>query len=289
MRRLSPHVLAALSTWLAAPPSCAGSPASGLWRDPPAGVRLLFSDEFNGPALDNGKWNTTFPNGERRHSDEDEIYVDRELLRKKGVRSARSPFSFRHGVLSITARRLAAPDAKALGAHYASGMITTDGLAEFKYGYFEMRARMPKGAGLWPAFWLMRRGDRPYAEIDVVEILAHAPGVAYATTHAGPDWATRRMQQARATAIPAFNVGFHTYGVDWNEATTTFYVDGKPTLTTPTAEELKAPMYLIIDLAVGGNWGEKPDPAAFPAKMRLDYVRVWSAASPLRPPDAPTP
>ena len=230
-------------------------------------MTLAFSDEFDGPALD-PRWSTTFPDGKRS--------LDRELQTYGDDVAGRSPFRLADGTLSIVA---SAPPEGGDG-RYGSGMLSSHASYSFTYGYAEVRARIPAGKGLWPAFWLFRtdggKPGAPYGEIDVLEILGEEPGVAYATLHSGPQWEGRRIDQVEARADPPYSEGFHTFAVDWREDETVFIVDGKETGRFPTPPEAKADMHILLNLAVGGPWGGPPDAATpFPAAYEIDYVRVW--------------
>lgn len=250
-----------------------GTLATGARADPPRpGMSLAFADEFDGPALD-PRWATTFPDGKRA--------LDREMQTYRDAGPGPSPFRFADGVLAIMASQ---PEPGGDGS-YASGMLSSHASYSFRYGYAEVRARVPAGKGLWPAFWLFRTDGNapgaPYGEIDVLELLGAEPGLAYATLHAGPQWEGRKIEQATSTADPPYSAGFHTFAVDWREDETVFSVDGTVTGRFPTPPEAKGAMHLILNLAVGGPWGGPPDAGtAFPAAFEVDYVRVWRDPEP---------
>lgn len=221
-------------------------------------------------------WSTTYADGTRTHpgSGEMQAYVDAGYLTANGMDPGLDPFAAGPDGLDVTARVLGAPAPGVPGSRFASGLLTTHGGPTFTYGYFEVRMRMPRGPGLWPAFWLMREGPA-YGEIDVVETLGEDPGLAYQTVHHGPDWDARKVDQAR-TRLPAGSEGvFHDYGVDWRPDALTFYVDGQSTGSFPTPPELHGPMYVLLNLAVGGPWGGPPDSADFPATMSVGWIRAW--------------
>jgi beta-glucanase (GH16 family) len=147
-----------------------------------------------------------------------------------------------------------------VGMSLLSGMLTTDpslaprGFAT-QYGYFEARFKAPHGPGPWPAFWLMPKSNKgrdggEYAEIDVVEIMASKPDRYWASIH---------------------------YGVSWESDFCTFYVDGRETFRTPTPDDLKQPMYVILTMSHGG-WDKQNkigSQTPLPAEFSIDYVRVW--------------
>ncbi len=168
------------------------------------------------------------------------------------------------------------------GAPYASGLLSTHASYGFQYGYAEIRARVPAGQGLWPAFWMFRDdGGAPYGEIDVMELLGGRPDTVYATIHAGPEWQGRKILQSKTVSGEPYSDGFHTYAVDWQEDETAFYVDGREVGRFATPPEAKARMHLRLNLAVGGPWGGPPVPATrFPSAFEIDWVRVWRAPPP---------
>lgn len=226
-------------------------------------------------ALPSG-WSTTYPDGTRTHpgSGELEAYVDAGYLSAVGMDPGLDPFTASRDRLDITARVTGAPVPGVPGSRFASGLLTTAGGPRFTYGYVEARMRMPRGNGLWPAFWMMRDGPA-YGELDVVETLGEDPGKAYQTIHHGPSWEGRKVDQARTELPPGTEGDFHDYGVDWRADAITFYVDGKASGSFPTPPELHEPMYLLVDLAVGGPWGDPPDTAEFPATMSVEWIRAW--------------
>lgn len=264
-----PRLTAALAALVAALPAA----AMAADPEPPRpGMELAFSDEFDGRSAMADRWDTCFHDGARTHGDELQGYLDGD--------GASAPLTVSDGMLAITARPAAAGEAPG-GLPYVSGMLSSHRTFSFRYGYVEARMRVPAGKGLWPAFWLFAPGAEPYGEIDVAEIIGDEPGKAYATTHSGPRWQGRRIDQVEHVAASGdFSDGFHTFAVDWNEERVTFIVDGKETGSFETTPELRRPMHLILNLAVGGEWAGPPDGATrFPASLQVDYVRVWRATA----------
>src|SRR5262249_35012244 len=157
-------------------------------------------------------------------------------------------------ILTITAAHGSNP----LGLPFNSGMLTTYQSFSQLYGFFEMRARLPIGAGLWPAFWLLPRNGQWPPEIDVFEQLGNDPRTIYVGTHSavgGPNVATTKALQIADTST-----AFHVYGLDWGETDITWYFDGKPVYRVPTPSDMHTPMYMLINLAVGGvgSWPGPP-------------------------------
>ena len=250
------------------------------------GYKLTFDDEFNTFSWNGGghqgTWSTTYSYGERKLNDEQEIYSDPTI----GV----DPFSIQNGALDITA----APStdlASTSGQPYTSGVVTTYGSFSQTYGYFEMRAKLPSGQGLWPAFWLLPVQHVWPPELDVFEAFGSKPY----QLHWGAQTATSLGNAGDWVNLPAdATSAFHRYGVEWTATTLTYYFDGVAVAQTATPADFNQPMYLIANLAVGGHWPGNPTPGtAFPAKLEIDYIRAYSdapsamavAAQPISPAD----
>jgi beta-glucanase (GH16 family) len=170
---------------------------------------------------------------------------------------------------------------------YQASLIRSAGFA-FTYGYVEARLQIPAGQGFWPAFWLLDNvaSGPNQSEIDVVELLGQTPHVAYLTVHAG------NLQQGTAFTGPDFSAGFHTFGVDWEPTFIKWYIDGVVRQTVTNAAYLKhTPMYLLLNLAVGGSWPGPPNASTpFPSQVTVDYVAVWQHGPATSPtPIVPTP
>jgi len=241
----------------------------------PSGYRLVFSDEFRGNDIDGSKWNTRYRwgpnwtiNGEKQY------YVDRIKDRNFG----HSPFEFDGEHMTITATHTPGHlKSKANNQSYLSGALTTFGKFKMRYGYVEMRAKMPKGKGLWPAFWLLHQnenGKRP--EIDVVELLGNRPNVALHTYHYYDNW-NLRSTPTFETSGPNYADGFHTFAVKWEPGKITWLVDGRETKVYNDGNVAGEDMYLLLNLAVGGWWPGNPDGnTQFPARFSIDYIRAYS-------------
>lgn len=240
----------------------------------PAGYSLAFSDEFNGRSIDSSKWNSRYRwgpnwiiNGEKQY------YVDSLSNPDFG----NSPFQFGNGALSITATRT--PDnlkSSASYQPYLSGALTTYGKFRMQYGYVEMRARMPRGRGLWPAFWLLHQNEnRNRPEIDVVEMLGQDPRKVFQTYHYYENSNLRSTPTYEASG-PDYSAGFHTFGMKWEPGRITWYVDGQTTNTYSSGNVASEEMYLLVNLAVGGYWPGDPDGSTdFPARYAIDYIRAY--------------
>jgi beta-glucanase (GH16 family) len=236
---------------------------------------LLAADEFDGPAgsapnpgiwrydLGGGGWG----NGEL------EVYTD----------SRRNSALDGNGNLVITARREA-------DGSYTSARLTSQGTYTAQYGRIEARIRIPRGQGIWPAFWMLG-ADLPQVgwpacgEIDVMENIGREPGSVHGTVH-GPGYSGAEGISGTAT-LPsgAFADDFHVYGVDWRPGSISWTVDGAVYRTVTPADlggdrwVFDKPFFVILNLAVGGGWPGSPDSSTrFPQQMTVDWLRVWQNA-----------
>jgi len=177
-------------------------------------------------------------------------------------------------------------------AEYTSASLITLGKASWQYGRVEIRAKLPQGRGIWPALWMMGidRGKVPWpacGEIDILEYVGHQPGVVHANVHC-PD---RRkpgadpLKLGMKAELKADNLhdAFHVYAVEWDAESVRVEFDGNAYFnyrnphTGPDAWPFDRPLYLLLNVAVGGSWGEKQgiDDGIFPQRMEIDYVRVY--------------
>jgi beta-glucanase (GH16 family) len=191
--------------------------------------------------------------------------------------------SVQHGMLILQAEKQNVTASNGQTYHYTSGMISTgpscDGCASrftFTYGYMEMRAWIPAGQGLWPAFWTLLADESWPPEIDVFEILGNQPNEVNMTYH-WDDGTGEGAKLGKAWDGPNFSSGWHTFAVDWEPSAITWYVDGVERFQySETKNIVSKPMYLIANLAVGGDWPGSPDASTiFPAKYQIDFIRVW--------------
>jgi beta-glucanase (GH16 family) len=233
-----------------------------------AGWNLTFHDEFDGTALDTNKWVPHyFFDGVINH--ELQAYVP-------------SAFSLSDGILHITAKHESAVQHGKTQA-YTSGAMVTLGKFSQKYGYFEIRCQLPRGRGFWPAFWLLPDSKEWPPEIDIFENLGHENHKLHFTNHwKGPDGKERGYGQE--TDGPDYTAGFHTIAVDWEPNRITWYVDDVEQCHV-TNHVPQQPMYVLVNLAVGGDWPKSPDPSTpFPSSFNVDYVRVYQHSPTSSPP-----
>ena len=235
-----------------------------------------FTEDFNSPQTIAANWATnygyagtglnsfTLPgNGELQ------LYTSSSFQGTAAAPIGLDPFSFNGGVLTISAQPVSpAQSAQMWGYRYSSGLLESN-FAQ-TYGYFEMRAELPHGQGLWPAFWMLGPENK---EIDVLEGLGSDASTANNAIH------SNAVPALGNASFNPYSDGFHTYGVQWTAQTITFYVDRAQVWQTTTPSDMNSPMRMIVNLAVGGNWPGSPDASTpFPANMRVDYVHAYSLA-----------
>lgn len=174
------------------------------------------------------------------------------------------------------------------GQNYTSARIVTRDLFEPTYGRFEARILLPEGQGIWPAFWLLGAdietiGWPACGEIDIMEYLGHETDVVYATVH-GPGYSGGAgVSQRYELPQDSFNDDYHIFAMEWYNDAIEWYVD-ETLIHTVVPEDLNGdwvfdhPFYIIINLAVGGNWPGPPNEnTVFPQTMLVDWVRVYTA------------
>ena len=226
------------------------------------GWKLTFQDDFDGTSLDLQKWNPNDPWGRARNK-ELQAYVT-------------NAFEVKDGTLRINAQTGdAVYDGKERA--YTSGMMTTYRKFAQQYGRFEIRCRVPKGKGLWPAFWLLPDPLGWPPEIDVLETLGHEPNKAYFTQHFRDEQRQRKSDGGSWTG-PDFTAGFHEFAVEWSPDRIVWFVDGVERFRSEKSIP-KARMYMLVNLAVGGGWPGSPDDTTqFPSALEVDWVRVYAKA-----------
>ena len=241
---------------------------------------LVWSDEFTGPAgtkVDASRWvSETGGHGWGNH--ELQHYTDRTL----------NASLHGSGNLVISARRERFEGEKTT-REFTSARLKTQGLFEQAYGRFEARIQVPRGQGIWPAFWMLGGDIKSVGwprcgEIDVMENIGKEPGVVHGTLH-GPGF-SGAASLGGAFTLPgkaAFADDFHVFAVDWEPERVRFFVDGNHYHTRTRAElepeqrwVFDHPFFILLNVAVGGDWPGNPDATTvFPQSMKIDYVRVY--------------
>ena len=253
---------------------------SGPMTRPPD-ARLVWHDEFNGSALDPRKWQfDTSRNKVGWFNGEKQYYsAGRHNMRVRG------------GVLTIEARHEKL-DPKAFpdwgGQEYTSGKIFSKG-AGWKYGFFEVRAKLPCAPGTWPAIWMLPVHMTTWpddGEIDIMEQVGAEPNLIYASLHTKLFNHTIKTQRSAQRLVPTSCDAFHVYQLDWRPDSITIGVDGHGILRVRNnvpggkgAWPFFTPFKMILNLAIGGDWAAAKgiDDAEMPQQMKVDYVRVWQA------------
>ena len=250
----------------------------------PAGWTLVWSDEFSSPdgsAPDPSKW-TYDTGGKGWGNTELECYTNR-------LQNAQ----INRGNLVITAQQENAPFVCSDGStnSYTSARLKTQGLFSQAYGRFEARIKVSAGQGMWPAFWMLGKdittaGWPTCGEIDIMENIGKEPGTVHGSLH-GPSTTTRTSDATSIFTLPAgqaFADDFHLFAVEWERGVVRFYVDSN-LYATFTESQWPAggtwvfdhPFFIILNVAVGGNWPGSPDSTTvFPRHLLVDYVRVYT-------------
>jgi len=245
---------------------------------------LVWSDEFNGPdnsPIDPAKW-TAEVGGNGWGNQELEYYTNR-------IDNAYQS----HGSLVIKAIKERYTGSDHVTREYTSARLTTKNKFTSKYGRFEARIKIPFGQGLWPAFWLL--GDNissmrwpACGEIDIMENIGREPSIIHGTIH-GPGYSAAKGPSASysLTGEQRFADSFHVFAVEWEPNVIRFYCDGTLYKTRTPADlpvgttwDYDHPFFIILNVAVGGNWPGNPDATTvWPQTMRVDYVRVYQSAN----------
>lgn len=174
-----------------------------------------------------------------------------------------------------------------LGRDYTSARLNSLTLAQFTYGRFEVRAKLPTTQGIWPAIWMLPAiGSSPVnGEIDIMELIGKEPSKVYGTLHYGLPY----ENQGAYFDLPdeaTFDQDFHVFSIDWEEEEIRWFVDGQMYFkanewytsqsNSPYPAPFNKPFFLILNVAVGGTWPGSPDETSlFPQSMLVDYVRVY--------------
>ena len=250
-------------------------PPGGKWT-------LVWNDEFSGAdgsSPDSSKW--TYDTGGKGWGNQELEYYTK---RKENARIEK-------GNLVITTRRETYTGADGVTRDYTSARLKTQGLFAQAYGRFEARIKIPEGQGMWPAFWMLGE-DIPSAgwpkcgEIDIMENVGKEPGTVHGSLH-GPSTAGSTSDLTSIFNLPAgqnFADDFHLYAIEWEPDMVRFYVDSNLYATFNSSQwpaggkwVFDHPFFIILNLAVGGNWPGSPDASTrFPQSMLVDYVRVYT-------------
>ena len=249
--------------------------------DPNEEWQLVWSDEFDGSAINLDNWSYDIPtNG--RWNKEIQSYTQNNA-------------SIKNGSLIIEARKEDITEPSGETYNYSSGKLITKGKQSWTYGKFELRAKMPTGQGIWPAIWMMPENEPFYGtwpicgEIDIMELLGHIPNKLHGTVHFGEP----HKELQGTYFLPegqSFGDDYHIYSMEWEPGEMRWYIDGRLYHTandwyskdSNQADDYTYPapfdqdFFLILNISVGGSWPGNPDETTvFPQQMAVDYVRVY--------------
>jgi len=233
---------------------------------------MVWSDEFNYSGLpDSTKWNYDV-GGNGWGNNELEYYTDKRLENAR----------VENGNLVIEARKESWQ-----GMNYTSARLLTKNKGDWQYGKIEVRAKLPRGRGTWPAIWMLG-STTPLkwpddGEVDIMEHVGFDQGIIHGSIHCKKyNWVIGTQKTA---TIPVMDCSdsFHMYSIEWDNSTIKIFVDSTSYLTFPNehsgydAWPFDNKMFLILNIAVGGNWGGQQgvDDSIWPQQMLVDYVRVW--------------
>ncbi len=257
----------------------------------PAGWTLVWSDEFNGPngsAVDSSKW-ISETGGNGWGNNELEYYTNR---------TANAYQQDGNLVIKVLQEKYTGPgkqfaSKEAITRDYTSARLKTQMKFSQTYGRFEARIKIPQGQGIWPAFWMLgddidRVGWPDCGEIDIMENIGKEPGTVHGTIH-GPGYSGAHglgTALALPTSQQKFADDFHVYAVEWEPNAIRFYVDDLVYAQRTPADLPKGakwvydhPFFLLLNVAVGGDWPGNPDASSvYPQTMLVDYVRVYKRA-----------
>lgn len=164
---------------------------------------------------------------------------------------------------------------------YTSSRLRTLNKGDWKYGRFDIRAKLPYGQGLWPAIWMLptdgEYGGWPASgEIDIMELLGHQPYKVYGTIHYGTSANHQFSGGSFQLPTSTFSADYHLFSIEWDSTGMRWYVDGNKYHTEVHGQPFDKIFHIILNVAVGGNWPGSPNATtSFPQKMYVDYVRVY--------------
>jgi len=236
------------------------------------GMTMIWSDEFNPKTLNTGNWTYETGGGGWGNNELEYYTTNSKNLFLTG------------GYLVIEARE------EIVGTNnYTSARIKTQNKKTFTYGRIDVRAKLPKGQGLWPAIWMLGNnitqqgfGWPACGEIDIMEFLGNDPGKVYGTVHWGVAGGSHNYIGGNYSLTTGdFNSSFHVFSLQWDDSMMTFLVDDEPFYSASKTDigsnyPFDKPFFFIMNVAVGGNWPGSPNSSTvFPQRMIVDYVRVF--------------
>ena len=244
--------------------------------------KLAFKDEFDGPAgsrPDPARW-TAETGGAGWGNRELQYYRD----------SVENAYLDGKGILVIKAIKMSDPALSCWygPCGYTSARLVTKGKFDLKYGRFEARIKVPRGQGVWPAFWMLGNdidtvGWPKCGEIDIMEMIGGSNREK--TVHGTLHWSNASEAHAQAGGSKSLSSGmysdeFHVYSISWDASKIKWYIDdvffAEISIAPADLSEFHAEHFFIFNIAVGGNWPGSPDgTTVFPQEMKVDYIRVF--------------
>lgn len=236
------------------------------------GETLWWNDEFNGSVLDTKCWN--YDTGVNK-------WGNNEL---ENYTNSRENVFLRDGMLVIKAVKKG--DGQKVG-DYTSGRITTSGKKEISRGRVEVRAKLPGGRGIWPAIWFYGTKASPYySELDIMEYVGCDKNIIYGAVHTSATLDGSAEKVSTSKTIPDVETAFHVFGMEWGDGKIVYYLDepsnvymtyNPSDIANPAVWPFDNGLYLILNVAVGGDWGGMRgiDDSIFPCEMEVDYVRIF--------------
>lgn len=235
------------------------------------GYTLVWEDDFKEEKINPANWTHEIGAG-GWGNEELQYYTNRTS----------NSFTY-NGYLVIEAR-----NEKFQGSNYTSARLISRDKKQFKYGRIDIRAKMPKGKGMWPALWMLGSnfssvGWPACGEIDICEVIGNQPQIAYGTAHFGPNPANRAYKGGNSFLLQgSYADDFHVFSIIWKQNSIEWQRDGIKYFTLTPADlganewPFNNPFFFIMNVAVGGNWPGNPDnPEIFPQRMIVDYIRVF--------------
>ncbi|HQB78321.1 MAG TPA: family 16 glycosylhydrolase [Tenuifilaceae bacterium] len=236
--------------------------------------QLVWSDEFDSESLNTEFWNYDIGNGAGGWGNNElQYYTNRP-----------ENISIENGILMITARKELYN-----GYNYTSARIHSRNKAYWRYGRIEMRAKLPKGRGTWPAFWMLPQkqiyGSNYWpdnGEIDIMEYVGYQPGIVHGSVHTNKNYGGNSI--TRNITYAGVENDFHIFAIEWSPDMIKFYVDNYYYGNYYRSNRdwhywpFDQNFFLLLNFAVGGNWGgaQGVDETIFPQTYQIDYVRVYN-------------
>jgi beta-glucanase (GH16 family) len=234
--------------------------------------KLIWRDEFNYKGLpDSNKWSYDV-GGHGWGNNELQYYTSKQLGNARVEK----------GMLIIEAKKETIEKNA-----YSSARLVTKGKGDWTYGRIDVKARIPKGRGTWPAIWMLGSTTQlkwpDDGEIDIMEHVGYDQGVIHASTHTKKYFHSIGTQKTAVITVADCSEAFHVYSLDWDAEKVTILIDNKPYFsfknehTGNDAWPFNKPFHLLLNIAIGGGWGGQKgvDETIFPKKMEIDYVRVY--------------